>query len=102
MPFLGDHHEPGEVEVDLRLEGRVALGLGERLAVEVDRPARAVEVRHRVCQVHEDRGPRRPRRSGFKRLLEQSDRAIAVACLAEPDRRSRGRAGARRRRPRQA
>ena len=35
-------------------------------------------------QVREDRGPRRPRRSVCKRLLEQGDRATAVACFAEP------------------
>ena len=68
--------------MDLRLEGRVSLSLGERLATEFDRSTRAIQIRHRVGQVHEDRRPRRSRRSGLERLLEQSDRATAVTCLA--------------------
>ena len=70
MPFLRDHHESGEAEVDLRLEGRVALGLVERLAVEVDRPAQVVEAHERLCEARDGCGAHQPGSGAFTRLLE--------------------------------
>jgi hypothetical protein len=61
VPFLCDHDEACEVEVNLGLERRVALSLGQRLAEEIYRLA---HLRHRRGQVHEDRGACHAPRSG--------------------------------------
>ncbi len=81
--FLRDLHEIGKTQVNLRHEGVVAFSLGKCFAILFNRFARADEILHRAGQVHEDPSPRGSARRRFVRLLEQGDRAAAVAYLAE-------------------
>ena len=74
----------GKAEVDLGLGCSVALGLGERLLIERNRFPWADNHRHRAGKADQNRGPGGSRGRRLARLLELSDRAAAVACLAVP------------------
>ena len=76
------HHESGEAEVDLRLERRVAFtSPSASRSTALRRSSRSATCPARRASTAARAGPGR---SGFPRLLEQGDRAIAVARLGEP------------------
>ena len=70
--------------MNLRLQGVIAFNLGQRLAKEADRLARADHEAHRSGQTYQDLGPRRSLRRRLIRVLQLGDRSAAVACVAMP------------------